>query len=409
MAIDPDKQLPGGPTTSNEEFFDALIRHQIGLLRVSGGIRNQITAILDATELDIAAQIKSRLGSGGVATLGTRRLQLLLDSLKATRLKAFEDVTELWIEELVALAQAEPEFTAAAMRTVSPTTLDLFLPSNALLRSLVTSQPFEGKTLREWSRHIAATDIARINDQIKIGLVQGEGSAQIARRVVGTTVNRGRDGITELTRRQAAAITRTAVIHYSNQAKREFYKDNENLLTGEVYTATLDSRTTPICRSLDGKVFPVGEGPIPPLHFNCRSVRVATLDGEAIGNRPQRQFTQRMLLREFAQKNGFKAPASRAGLPHGTKGAFDAFSRTRIRQLTGTIPAKVSYQTWLGRQSVAFQNDVLGVTKGRLFRQGGLELDKFVNRAGDELSLTELARKHREAFTAAGLDPEDFL
>jgi SPP1 gp7 family putative phage head morphogenesis protein len=409
MAIDPDKQLPGGPETVNEEFFDALIRHQIFLLRTSGGIRNDITAILDATELDLAAQIKSRLGKGGTQLLGTRRLQLLLDSLKTTRLKAFEDVTELWIEQMVQLAQAEPEFVAGIARTVSPTTLDLFLPSKSLLRALVTSQPFEGKTLREWSRHIAATDIARINDQIKIGLVQGEGSAQIARRVVGTTVNRGRDGITELTRRQAAAITRTAVIHYSNQAKRQFYDANASLLTGEIYTATLDARTTPICRSLDGKQFPVGEGPIPPLHFNCRSVRVASFNGEAIGNRPQRQFTQRMLLREFAQKNGFKPPASRAGLPHGTKGAFDTFSRGRIRQLTGTIPAKVNYQTWLGRQSVAFQNDVLGVTKARLFRQGGLELDKFVNRAGDELNLSELARKNSEAFVAAGLDPEDFL
>ena len=42
-------------------------------------------------------------------------------------------------------------------------------------------------------------------------------------------------------------------------------------------------------------------------------------------------------------------------------------------------------QGWLGRQSAAFQDDVLGRTRGLLFRKGGLRLDRFVNRAGDEL------------------------
>jgi hypothetical protein len=91
------------------------------------------------------------------------------------------------------------------------------------------------------------------------------------------------------------------------------------------------------------------------------------------------------------------------------KGEFDKFSRKRIRELTGQVPATTSYQTWLKSQSKEFQEDVLGKTKAKLFRDGKLQLDKFVTRNGTELTLSQLAKKHADAFRAAGLNPEDFI
>lgn len=411
MAIDPDKQLPGGDETVNERFFDAMVRHQIGLLRLSGSIRKDVIELLNRTEADLRDKIVSRLSNvtGLETPANVRRMESLLKALRATRVEAWDQVTELWVRELRDLAKTEPEFVDGALKTVVPVTLDTVLPQASLLGAIVTSRPFEGKTLRAWARDIRRADLRRIEDQIRIGMVQGESAQAIARRVVGSVRMRGRNGVTEITRRQAAAITRTAVIGISNQAKREFYKANAAIFQQELYTATLDARTTPICRSLDGETFPVGEGPIPPLHFNCRSVRVAVIDGQVIGNRPARAFTQRQLLREFAQREGIDPVTSRGALPRGFKGAFDQFKAARIRELTGRVPAKVSYGQWLGRQSAQFQDDVLGQTRGRLFRRGELSLDKFVNRAGDEIPLRELARREREAFIAAGLDPEDFL
>ena len=49
------------------------------------------------------------------------------------------------------------------------------------------------------------------------------------------------------------------------------------ILTPEVWTrwATVeDERVCPECGPLDGLVWPVGEGPAPPLHVNCRCARV---------------------------------------------------------------------------------------------------------------------------------------
>ena len=397
--------------TANQEYFDALVRHQIGLLRVAGNTRNRIFELLDATEEDIAGKIRRRLaGRSGLNTpADVRRLTLLLKSIRATRLRSWKQIDELFVKELIDLANAEVAFLDGALKTVVPVVLETTLPSTALLRSLATTKPFEGKTLRRWSRSMRDGDLRRIEESIKIGMVQGESSAAIARRVVGTRVARGRNGITQVTRNGAAGIVRTAVNAISNQAKRAYYQTNSDIFRRELYVATLDGRTTLICSSLDGEIFKLAEGPFPPIHFNCRSLRMGIIDDVFIGMRPARAFTERTLVREFSAKRGFEAPTTRAGLPFGTKGAYDSFSQRRIRELTGRVPARQTYQEWLTTQPRLFQDDVLGPTRGKLFRAGGLRLDRFVNRSGDALPLDQLARLNRRAFVAAGLDPEDFL
>lgn len=388
----------------NDEWLDAIIRHQIGLLRLSGSIRNDVFALLDATEKDIKDLIITRLAKSQSVASQER----LIKAIAAIRSESWKKSSQVWREEMLALVQAEPVYLATALQTVVPVLLDLNLPPVDTLKALVAHHPFEGQTLKEWANQIARQDLQRIEQQIKIGIVQGETSQQIAARVVGTVQQRGKDGVTAITRRQAQAITRTAVNSFSNAAKREFFKENADIFDMEVYVATLDSRTTPVCRANDGKRFPVGKGPIPPLHWNCRSFRVAEIDGQVIGQRPAKAVTQRQLLREYADKAGIKPVTKRAALPHGHKGAFDTFSRGRIRELTGTIDAKISYQQWLERQPASFVVDILGPTRAALFRKGDLKLDRFVNRQGDELTLSQLARKEREAFVAAGLDPDDF-
>ena len=396
-------------TTVNEDFLDALIRHQIGLMRLSGSIRNRILKILDATEKDLRREIAKRATLNRDGTLSAARLRVLDKLVRRIRGAAWDKVTTIWLEELVELAKAEPKFLAMAASTVSPVVLDTVLPSVSTLRAIVSTKPFEGRVLKRWAANIARADIERITGSIRIGMIQGEGPQSIARRIVGTARLRGADGVTAITRRNAAALTRTAVTAISNQAKRAFYEENKDIFEMELYVATLDARTTPICRSLDGETFPIGEGPIPPLHFACRSLRVANFDDDDISRRPTKSSTDKQLLREFTEKEGLPKVSSRGALPRGTRGPFDIFSRARVRELTGTVPAKVDYGEFLRRQSVEFQNEVLGVTKARLFRRGGLDLDRFVNRQGDELTLAQLAQSDAGAFRAAGLDPDDFL
>jgi len=394
--------------SANEQFFDAMVRHQIALTRLSGSIRNDVFGLLNETEKDLVQQILRRVKDGGFTPNNVRRLQGLEVVIRKLRGEAWKQVAGVWRTEFSQLAIANPAFVANAAATVLPITVNFSLPAPELLRSLVVARPFEGKILSGWAKGIAQTDISRIMDQIKIGMVQGESSQAIARRVVGTRLSGGKNGVTEISRRGAESITRTAVNHYSNQANREFFELNKDIFKQEVYVATLDDVTTLICASLDGERFPVGEGPIPPLHFRCRSLRVAVIDDEIVGTRFAKPVAQRGLLRDFAKQRGIAPVSRRSALPRGTKGQFDSFAREQTRKAIGKVPAKVNYSQWLGRQSTQFQNDVLGVTRARLFRDGNLPLKKFVNRAGDDIPLRDLARVQRQAFLDAGLDPDNF-
>jgi len=395
--------------TSNEEFFDALVRHQIFLLRTSGALRNDVIAVLNATEADIAMRIRERLrNASGYSPAVQRRIERLIAEIRDLRAAAWQDAESLWFGNFRELVKNEVNFLAAATTAAVPVVVDLTLPPGRLLESLVRTRPFEGKVLRDWARKIAEDDISRISDQIRIGIIQGEGSSVIARRVIGTAALKGTDGITQLSRRQAEAITRTATISFTNAAREEFFAENADIFTEEVFVATLDSRTTPICRSLDGKKFAVREGPQPPLHWNCRSLRVAAITDQLIGDRPANSISERQILREFAQQEGLGKLGGRDDIPYGLKAKYDKFARKRLRESIGQVPAKTTYQEWLKTQSREFQDDVLGTTRAKLFREGKLSLDKFVNRVGDEIPLRDLARREMAAFRAAGLNPSDY-
>jgi SPP1 gp7 family putative phage head morphogenesis protein len=397
------------PENANEALFDAMVRHQIYILSLSGSVRNKIDKLLNATESSIAEKIRDRLrNSNGLnSSMEVHRMEVLIKIIKSIRTKAWSQITKAWVEELVGIAKVEPELLQSIVVTTSPTVVETVLPPVRLLASIVTARAFEGRTLRSWAKSIAAEDIRRIESAIRIGMVAGESSDVIARRVVGSARLAGADGVTEITRQQAAAITRTAVNFVANEARSEFMMANSDLFEEEQYVATLDSRTTPVCRSNDGKRFPIGKGPRPPLHFNCRSIRVPVLHGDVVSERPAKASTRRMILREFTAKEGIKV-SSRDALPRGMKGAFDKFERQRVRDLTGQVAGVTTYQQWLKRQSTEFQNDVLGKTRAALFRKGGLQLDNFVNRTGNQIKLSELAKKHADAFHAAGLDPAAF-
>lgn len=78
----------------------------------------------------------------------------------------------------------------------------------------------------------------------------------------------------------------------------------------------------------------------------------------------------------------------------------DAWGQENI----GQLPSSTTYSEWMSRQPVAFQDEVLGTTKARLFRSGKLTLDDFVDRAGRELPLAELRRRFPRAFETGGVE-----
>lgn len=165
---------------------------------------------------------------------------------------------------------------------------------------------------------------------------------------------------------------------------------------------------TPFCKATDGQTFKPGEGPQPPAHPGCRSVRAMYLSQD-IGVRPSKPVTERLLVKEYAAKNDLGSINNRDDLPHGTKGDYDEWARKRVRELVGQVPAKTTYNDWLKTQTQEFQIDTLGKTRADLFRKGGLTLDKFIDADGTTLTLKEVAQRDAAAFERAGLDVSKFL
>jgi hypothetical protein len=109
-------------------------------------------------------------------------------------------------------------------------------------------------------------------------------------------------------------------------------------------------------------------------------VRVPVIDGGAIGDRP-----------------------ANAAFEDELDGLNKEDRAARVQELVGQVPQSVKYSDWLADQTTAFQDHVLGPTRGALFRDGGLELSRFINTRGDRLNLDQLRRLEPAAFRKAGL------
>ena len=71
--------------------------------------------------------------------------------------------------------------------------------------------------------------------------------------------------------------------------------------------------------------------------------------------------------------------------------------------MDGAVPAETTFAAWIKRQSAARQDQVLGATRGKLMRAGGLDLPAFYDNKGTMLTLDELRQRDAAAFRRAGL------
>jgi len=78
--------------------------------------------------------------------------------------------------------------------------------------------------------------------------------------------------------------------------------------------------------------------------------------------------------------------------------------RNTQSSMNGQVPAELDYGQWLRRQPETFIEDVLGPTKARLFIDGKVDLDRFVDlKTSRPFTLDDLRRKESAAFERAGL------
>lgn len=355
--------------TANEELLDASIRHSVGLQRYSSGLVKQVITLLNKVDDDLVKQILKYDPTAVSGSYSKARLEKLLEAVRAVNVEAYSAVKSKLNAELKGLAAHEADFQARMINSAVPIQLDIVKPSASHLYAAVQARPFQGRFLKDWYAGLEEGAQQRIASAIQMGFVEGESIDKIIRRVRGSRAQQFRDGALEINRRSAQMVVRTAINHTATVARNETYKQNEDVIKGVRWVSTLDTRTSPICQSYDGQIFPVDSGPRPPAHPNCRSSTTPVL------------------------KSWKEMGINLKEAPEGARASMD-----------GQVPASTTYNEWLRKRSAAEQDDILGKTKGKLYRDSGLSVDRFVDRTGSELTLEELRRTEADAFRKAGID-----
>ena len=358
--------------TVNERLRDEALLHKIYLLRTADSITGEMyKAFMTALDEDLVDQIESRIGSlqGKPSPFQTEKYKKLVEFVRKAGSK-HADKMEPWLtDRMEELAKEEVEWQAESIEDTIPIKWELAIPSPQMIHSLITTTPLQGSLLKDWISGWGEGKARRVNQALTLGLGEGQTADQIIRRIRGTKSSNFTDGVLGISRRGAATLVRTASNEFTNKAKDVLFADNDDLVAKWQFVATLDSSTTPICRALDGKVFPLGEGPKPPRHFSCRSVQVPVLkDAEEI----------------FGPNSKIKVKQPEFDRPY------------VLNQMSGKVPATTTYTDWLRRQTSEVQDDILGPLRGQLFREHKLHLDKFVDMNTGALKPVEVVKAEAE-------------
>jgi hypothetical protein len=361
--------------SANAQLLDAAVDHAIDLTRYSTGVVYRIMAELNRADARLVAALAEALLRLDAQSFTVERLEALLSSVRALNAEAYAAVRALLEAELKGLAEVEAAAQAAQLRSAIPPVVQLRFPIAAVSADQVyaaaLSQPFQGRLLRDWAASLADGRLRQVREAVRQGYVDGQTSADIIRRVRGTRALRYADGLLERPRRELATIVQTALSHTAQIARQASYDANADLLKGVKWTATLDSRTTKhICAPRDGKMYtadrshkPIGHklpwlGGPGRLHFNCRSVSVPITKS----------------WRELGIDADDMTPGQRASMD-------------------GAVPADMTYAQWFAKQSAARQDEIVGPTRGQLFRAGKLTFDRFTDDRGRWLTLEQLRKR----------------
>ena len=349
-------------------LIDAAVNHAIDLVHYSNDVVRRIRALMRNVDTDLTTKLTIALQDFDPDSFTVRRLRELLAGLRTTDLDMQARLTGEITPELRNLA----EYEAGYQRQLFGNSIRA--PSQDQLYAAVTSKPFQGKLLSEWFEGLIGTRQRRLENAIAVGFTEGRTIDEIVRTVRGRRDQNFKDGILEISRRDAESVVRTAISHTAATVREEMYSRNTDLLEAEEWVSTLDTRTTPTCQIRDGLEYstvdhepighkvPWGAGP-GRIHWGCRSTSVPILKKDILG------------ITSKSQRAAEGGPVS-----SGTK-----------------------YGSWLKRQSAERQDEILGPTRGMLMRKGGVTFDRFFNNEGRYLTIDQLRKRDAAAFAKANL------
>lgn len=344
----------------SDEIQDAITRHQIFLIRYSSGRAKEAAEYIDR----ISRFIEENLVNQELNSLNYARLKRLQFEIEKFSDEVLSDLEEKIVQDAVQLTDQETDWNVGNFETLIG---ELIAPPSEINSQLAVFASAilaaGGLNIRQSANRFRQNKLSQITQNISDSVTLRESNEQVLSRV---------NNFSQLHKKQAGVLIQTLSNHVSVQTRNMVMSENIGLFDGYEWVAVLDSRTSLVCASRDGKIYPLSDNPEispkPPAHFNCRST-----------------ITPKV---KAGYEDRVQKPSPRTA--EGAKG------KTKVRQTT-------TYESWLKRQPASFQDEVLGKTRGKLFRRGGLEISKFVDFEGRPITLDELRKLEPEVFNRVKL------
>ena len=330
--------------SAEDDITDAMTRHQIFVLRYARGREREAERFIARTIENAIKRLES-----DITDFQASRLQDQIKDLYEYLIASHSEYAEDFKDQMTEFMTYETTYASNTMGTALKLEMTAPAPTQvqqSIFSNIMQLEPKKGYTIADALDEFGQKNATKITTLVREGALLGRSTGEIIADI---------KSVQPTESRKAATLARTITNHISNQARAITIVENDDVLDGYKWVATLDGRTSMICMARDGVVYKdVASSPMPPAHFNCRSTISPVVNSE---------FD---LGRDI---EGTRPSAS------------------------GEVSGETNYQKWLKRQPASFQDDVLGKTRGKLFRDGRITLDKFVDDQGNMLTLAELVER----------------
>jgi SPP1 gp7 family putative phage head morphogenesis protein len=388
--------MPAPIPSVSDELHDGILTHVVSLLRVAAGERAKVLSLLEALEAKLIADLAQQVGKTPNAIA---RLQALLKQTQGTIAGAYAEIAANNGKALSKIAQMEAAKTVNVTNAALKVSVATVAQTPEQLAAIAGKSLIQGKFPKEWWAAQGQQLQDKFATAMREGMLKGEGVEELARRVRGTKAKGYADGMMVATKAQAEALVRTSVMTTANEARIATILGNPNINKAIQWVATLDGRTTLICKALDGlrwsvpELKPIGhdkEFPGPTAHWNCRSTQIpvtfswAELAGAK--NKLKAAGTEGdygTVLKASLEKNGMTPEAAAAAV-----GEQKAKMATEPSGASGTV----TFEAWLKGKTDEDVNALLGPGRAQLWRTGQVSIAEMTDQTNRPLSLAELEK-----------------
>ena len=338
------------------KYENGIIKYQIDLERYKNGQANEVVAMLDKANAEIAKYVKKT--SGVYTKARYKEIAKKLSEVSRSLKEKVDDGNDLdgLIEYELKKQKKLLDSVKGDIVSAKGGKVNFLYPTVEQVKTAALFKPVDAKTGLTYDTYLDGIENGLYNlwdAQVRTGYLTGMPTKQIVSNVMGGISPETKlrtPGLMQTVRNSVYANTRTVLQSFAAETRNRVFEENEDYFGDGTkggakyeYLATLDNRTCLVCGSEDGKLYKsLKDAPVIPQHRGCRCLVIPYFDIEGDTR---------------ASKDGY----------------------------TGS---KVTFSDWLEGQDEKTQKAVLGKTRYELYKKG-TSITQFVDE-GQVLNLEEL-------------------